>query len=231
MAPLYVVLLGPPGVGKGTQAVYLEKRLGLPHVSTGEMFREHQEENTELGQLARKYLSRGELVPDEITVSMVRDYLARPAYRSGALLDGFPRTLSQAQALGEIVDELQGDLAVISIQAPENLLVERLSGRSVCRAHGHTYHMTFNPPRQEGICDQDGSELYQRDDDQEKTIARRITVYQRQTRPLIDYFLEQSKLTVVDGSGTIKQVASAISDLFPERLSNRSSGRETHGQL
>lgn len=206
----YFVLFGPPGAGKGTQSNIISERLDLPRVATGEIFRENLGNRTPLGQLAAQYLQRGELVPDEVTIRMVKEYLESPLYSQGALLDGFPRTTLQAEALAEMVEGFQGRLAVAFIEVPEEELIERLAGRWTCRAHGHTFHIPFYPPQVPGVCDHDGSELYQREDDQPATVARRIKVYYDQTMPLLKYYDKKGLLVVVDGSLEIEQVAADL---------------------
>lgn len=205
---IYIVLLGPPGAGKGTQAAVIAEKTALPHISSGAIFRDHLHNQTELGKLAGQYLERGELVPDDLTVAMIRERLERPDCERGALLDGFPRTRPQAEALDAMLLELQGAVKLVPyIYVPEEVLIERLSGRWTCRAQGHVFHEKFNPPKQAGICDEDGSELYQREDDKAETIKRRIRVYLEQTKPLIDYYQERGLLVQVDGTQSIDQVS------------------------
>ncbi|HIE57951.1 MAG TPA: adenylate kinase [Anaerolineales bacterium] len=207
----FVVLLGPPGAGKGTQAKRVSKTLGKPHISSGDIFRENLKNQTELGRVAEGYMNRGELVPDDVTIAMIRERLSRPDCSDGALLDGFPRTVAQAKALGAMLAELDGHIAVVPyIKVPENMLVERLTGRWTCRLCGRIYHQTFNPPQQAGICDDDGTELYQREDDKAETVTRRIRVYLEQTRPLIEYYQQQGVLTEIDGTQSIDEVSSAL---------------------
>jgi len=203
----YIVLLGPPGVGKGTQAKILAEKTGLAHISTGDLFRENLKNETELGKLAKTYMNKGELVPDEVTVRMVEDRLERPDCADGAILDGFPRTPAQADALQSLLEKRGSEVTLVPyITAPEETLVERLSGRWTCRAQGHVYHIKFNPPKTPGICDIDGSELYQREDDKPETVKRRIQVYLEQTAPLIAYYRERGKLVEIDGSQPIEKV-------------------------
>jgi adenylate kinase len=205
--PVYVVLLGPPGAGKGTQAQIISERMGLPHISSGDIFREHLKAQTDLGKLARGFMDRGELVPDDVTIAMIRERLSRPDCLPGALLDGFPRTPAQAEALAGMLAGFGGRVdSVPYINVPEPILVERLTGRWTCRAQGHVYHEKFNPPATPGRCDVDGSELYQREDDKAETVKNRIRVYFEQTMPLIAYFREQGVLAEVDGSQPIEQV-------------------------
>ena len=171
----YFVLLGPPGAGKGTQAQAISKTLGLPHISSGDLFRENLKNQTELGKLAKGFIDRGELVPDDVTIAMIRDRLARADCKPGALLDGFPRTPAQADALAEMLVGFAGRVnGVPYIRVPEPVLIERLTGRWTCRAQGHVFHEKFNPPQKTGVCDIDGSELYQREDDKAETVINRI---------------------------------------------------------
>jgi adenylate kinase len=210
--PTYVVLLGPPGAGKGTQAQLVSKKLGLPHVSSGDIFRENLKAETELGKLARGFMDRGELVPDDVTIAMIRERLSRPDCAPGALLDGFPRTPAQAKALDMMLAELGGKVDVVPyINVPEAVLVERLTGRWTCRAQGHVFHEKFNPPEKTGRCDFDGSELYQRDDDKAETVINRIRVYLNQTMPLINHYRRNGVLVEVDGTQPIEGVSA---DLF-----------------
>ena len=209
--PTYIVLLGPPGVGKGTQAKILAEKTGLVHVSSGDLFRENIKNQTELGKLAKSFIDKGELVPDDVTISMIRDRLARPDCEAGAILDGFPRTPVQADALDAMLEEFNGQVDEVPfITADDNVLVERLSGRWTCRAHGHIYNEKFNPPKETGKCDFDGSELYQRDDDKAETVKYRIQVYLDQTSPLITYYRDRGKLIEIDGMQTIEQVTQSM---------------------
>lgn len=203
----YIVLLGPPGAGKGTQAQIIAEKYDLVHVSSGDLFRENLKKETELGKLAQTYMSRGELVPDDVTIAMVRDRLARPDCVNGALLDGFPRTPAQAQALAVMLKEFHGAVNLVPyISVAPEILIERLSGRWTCRINGHVFHEKFNPPQTNGVCDFDGSELYQRDDDKKETVERRIKVYQEQTAPLIEYYSKNGLLAELDGTKPIDEV-------------------------
>ncbi|MGD8966427.1 MAG: adenylate kinase [Anaerolineae bacterium] len=205
--PRYVVLLGPPASGKGTQAARLREELDLPHVASGDLFRENLKNETELGLKAKTYMDRGALVPDDVTIAMVMDRLSRPDCADGALLDGFPRTIAQAEALDEALAE-QGHRisSVPNIAVPDDVLVERVSGRRLCRTCGESYHVKFNPPQQPGLCDKDGGELYQRDDDRPETVRKRLKVYWEQTSPLIDHYRDQGVLVEVDGDQSIDAV-------------------------
>jgi adenylate kinase len=207
----YIVLLGPPGVGKGTQAVILAQTIKLAHISSGDLFRGNIKNQTELGKLAKSYMDKGELVPDDVTIAMVRDRISQPDCEGGAILDGFPRTPKQAEALEKMLSEFGGQVnAVPYITADEELLVERISGRWSCREQGHVYHEKFNPPKQNGVCDVDGSELYQRDDDKRETVANRIRVYFEQTMPLVDYYREMGKLIEINGAQDVEQVSKEL---------------------
>ncbi len=203
----FIVLLGPPGVGKGTQAKLLSASMGLAHISSGDLFRENLKNQTELGKLAQTYMSKGELVPDDVTIAMIRDRLHRPDCATGAILDGFPRTPAQAEALGVMLQEFKGQVdAAPFITGSDDVIVERLNGRWTCRANGHVFNEKFNPPKEFGKCDFDGSELYQRDDDKAETVIHRIKVYLDQTFPLITYYRDQGKLIEVDGMRPIDEV-------------------------
>lgn len=203
----YVVLMGGPGAGKGTQARRLAERLGLPQVATGDLFRDHLKNDTELGKLARKYMEAGELVPDEVTVAMVKERLARLDCENGALLDGFPRTICQAEALDELLGEMGQEITIVPyIHVDPDVLLKRLSGRWTCKAKGHVFHEVFNPPKVQGVCDFDGSPLYQREDDTVETQRRRIKVYFEQTEPLLAYYRSRGLLVEIDGEQSIEKV-------------------------
>lgn len=203
----FIVLLGPPGVGKGTQAKILSERSGMAHISSGDLFRENLKNQTELGKLAQTYMSQGELVPDDVTIAMIRDRLQREDCRDGAILDGFPRTPAQAEALEKMLAEFHGQVDCVPlIAAAINVLKERLSDRWTCRAAGHIFNAKSNPPKKAGVCDFDGSELYQREDDKADTVMHRIQVYFDQTSPLIDYYRGRGKLVEVDGMQSIEHV-------------------------
>ncbi len=207
----YIVLLGPPGAGKGTQAQIIAEKYGLVHVSSGDLFRENLKKETELGKHAQSFIVRGELVPDDVTIAMVRERLSRPDCKKGALLDGFPRTPAQADALAKMLMEFGGTVNIVPyISVPAAILIERLSGRWTCRANGHVFHEKFNPPAAAGICDLDGSELYQRDDDKAETVKNRIKVYEEQTSPLISYYRNNGLLVEVDGTKPIEKVTEEL---------------------
>ena len=212
---LFLVLLGGPGAGKGTQAERLSETLGIPQVSTGELFRENLKKETELGLLAKGYMERGELVPDEVTVGMVRERLSRADASKGAILDGFPRTIAQAEALEALLAELDHQLAVVpNIQVPDDVLLARLAGRWTCRKCGAMYHQLFSPPQEEGVCDRCGGELYQRPDDTPETQNHRIEVYKEQTAPLIDYYREKGLLAEVDGRPGIDEIQAKLLEII-----------------
>jgi adenylate kinase len=217
--PIYIVLLGPPGAGKGTQAQIISKEMNLPHISSGDIFRENLKNQTELGVIAEGYMTRGELVPDGITISMIRDRLSREDCKPGCLLDGFPRTPAQAAALDDTLAEFRGKVnAVPYIKVPQEVLIERLTGRWTCRDEGHIFHERFNTPRLKGVCDYDGSQLYQRDDDTEETVRNRIHVYFKQTMPLIDYYRQVGLLLEVDGRQPIEKVGSDLIDAISKSI-------------
>ena len=206
-----LLIMGPPGAGKGTQAEVLVKELGITHISTGDMFRAAIAEGTEMGKKAKEYMDRGELVPDAVVVGMVRDRLSRPDCANGFLLDGFPRTLAQAEALDETLKSLGIVLdGVINIAVPRDRLMARLTGRRVCRSCGASYHVLFNPPQVEGKCNSCGGELYQRSDDNEEAVANRLDVYEAQTQPLIEYYAARGLLKNINGDQEIKQVLADI---------------------
>jgi len=208
---LYLVLLGGPGAGKGTQAERLSRVLDIPQISTGDLFRENLGEETELGLLAKWYMERGELVPDEVTVGMVRERLSRPDCAKGAILDGFPRTVAQAEALEELLTDMGVRLAVVPyIEVSEDVLLARLAGRWTCRACGAMYHQLFSPPKAAHVCDRCSGELYQRPDDTPETQKHRIGVYFEQTAPLIDYYREKGLLVKVDGRPGIDEIQAEL---------------------
>lgn len=206
-----IILVGAQGSGKGTQADMLEAALGIPHVASGDLFRKAFDEQTELGMKAKVYLDRGELVPDDITVAMVLNRLSEPDCKRGVLLDGFPRTIAQAQVLDKGLQDIgrQIDL-VIYLSVPRQELLDRLSGRYICRANQHVYNIHSRPPKVPGICDIDGSELYQRSDDTGEAVQRRLDIFFKETIRLLDYYDSQHKLREVDGGQSIDQVQAAL---------------------
>lgn len=208
---MYLILLGPPGSGKGTQAERLCKQLDLPHVASGDLFRDHLKRETDLGKLARSYMDKGQLVPDDVTIAMVKERLSRSDCRGGTILDGFPRTRAQAEALDSILQELGQQLTgVLFMAVPDDVLIERLSGRRICRKCQAPYHVLFSPPREAQTCDLCAGELYQRDDDQPETIKARLDVYHKQTAPLIKFYKAANLLHEVDGNINIDQVTDTM---------------------
>ena len=207
----FIVLLGPPGAGKGTQAQRLSEELGLPHVSSGDIFRENIKKQTELGKLAQGFMSKGELVPDNVTIAMIKDRLSMADSHNGAVLDGFPRTPKQAEVLDTMLADMNNGVSYvpyIAVDVP--VLVERLGGRWTCPSCGHVYHSVFNPPKCDNVCDDDGSELYQREDDKEATVRTRIEVYFERTTPLIEHYREKGLLVEIDGSLGIDEVTTQL---------------------
>jgi adenylate kinase len=216
--PVYIVLLGPPGAGKGTQAEVISENLGLLHISSGDIFRENLKKQSDLGKKASEYMNRGELVPDDLTIAMIQERLSRPDCLAGALLDGFPRTIAQAESLAVMLAGFNGKVEVVPyINVPEDVLIERLTGRWTCRDQGHVFHEKYNPPKVAGHCDFDGSDLYQREDDKAETVTRRIRVYLEQTSPLIAYYRQAGILQEIDGTRTIEQVSADILAVLPKR--------------
>ncbi len=206
----YIVMLGPPGAGKGTQAKIIAEELGLVHVSTGDLFRENLSNETDLGRLAASFMNKGELVPDDVTIAMVEERLSREDCKKGAVLDGFPRTPAQAEALDALLEKIGGKVDLVPfIKVPNETLIERLSGRWMSKS-GRVYHALYNPPKVRWIDDVDGTELYQREDDKPETVAHRIEVYYLQTSPLIDYYQSAGSLVEIDGTQEIDQVTQDI---------------------
>ena len=202
-----LVLVGPPGAGKGTQAQFIASHFAIPKISTGEIFRANVSEGTELGLEARKYMDAGDLVPDEVTIAMVKDRLGHDDARTGFLLDGFPRTVRQAEVLDDLLDPMSAPLdVVLELVVDDDEVVRRLSGRRTCHQCGHVWHLDFDPPSDEGVCDRCGGELFQRDDDSEDTIRHRLEVYADQTSPLIGYYGDKGLLRGVDATGPVEDV-------------------------
>ena len=214
-----IVLLGPPGVGKGTQAERISERYGIPHISTGDIFRANMKQGTKLGNMAKEYMEKGLLVPDEVTCNMVWDRLRQDDCVNGCLLDGFPRTVYQAEQLDGFLKETGralDDITVLNIQAPTETLVARATGRRICKDCGKSYHIVNTPPKTEGVCDVCGGELWQRPDDALETVQNRLKVYEDQTSPLIEYYTKTGKNAVVDGNRTPEEVFETICALLGE---------------
>ncbi|KMM36069.1 adenylate kinase [Guptibacillus hwajinpoensis] len=210
-----LVLMGLPGVGKGTQAEKIVEKYGIPHISTGDMFRAAIKEGTPLGLKAKEFMDSGNLVPDEVTIGIVRERLGKDDCEKGFLLDGFPRTVAQADALEEILSDLEKKLDyVINIAVEEDQLMQRLTGRRVCRNCGATYHAIFNPPKEEGVCDKCGGELYQRDDDKEETVRTRLEVNKQQQQPLLTFYEGKGYLKTIDGNKDINEVFEDVDQLL-----------------
>jgi adenylate kinase len=202
-----IVLVGPPGAGKGTQAQFIASHLSIPKISTGDIFRANVSGNTPLGQKAKEYMDRGDLVPDEVTIAMVRDRLAEEDAQEGFLLDGFPRNVPQAETLKKILSEMDGKLdLVLELVVDDDEVVRRLSGRRTCRKCGRIWHVAFDPPTKDGVCDVCGGELFQRDDDREETIRHRLEVYQEQTAPLASFYADEGILVGLDATGPVEEV-------------------------
>ena len=214
---MYILLMGPPGVGKGTQAEKLIDEFKIPHISTGDMFRAAVSAGTELGKEAKKYMDAGGLVPDVVTIGIVREGLSKPECANGFILDGFPRTIIQARKLADICSMYNFKIdAVINLDIPEDVLVKRLSGRRTCADCGKSYHIVYNPPKKEGVCDVCGGELTQRSDESEEAVQVRIDTYNKQTKPLIDYYTMLGELTNVDGNQSMDEVAEEIYKVLDE---------------
>ena len=214
-----LILLGPPGAGKGTQASGIVDKYNVPHISTGDIFRKNIKENTELGKKAKEYLDSGKLVPDELVVAIVEDRLKEDDTKKGFLLDGFPRTVFQAEALDKFLQSIDSKIdAVVNIEVDKGILVGRAVGRRICKSCGATFHIEFNPPKKSDICDVCGGELYQRSDDNEETVSKRIEVYLNETQPLIDYYKGQDILLTIDGEQDIKKVFQDIEKALGSEL-------------
>jgi adenylate kinase len=206
-----LILLGPPGAGKGTQASRIIDKYKIPQISTGDILRAAVREGTELGKEAQKYMNEGKLVPDSVVIGIIRERLSQDDCKNGYLLDGFPRTLPQAEELNKILENLNSKLdAVISIEVPDEEIVTRITGRRMCKACGNVYHVKFSPPAKDGVCDKCGGELYQRDDDNEATVRERLSAYKAQTEPLKDFYAKEGILKEVNGTGDIEKIYSDI---------------------
>lgn len=212
-----IILMGLPGAGKGTQASEIVKKFPIPHISTGDMFRKAIKDETDLGKEAKSYMDRGELVPDEVTVGIVKERISEDDAKKGFLLDGFPRTIEQAEALSGIMQELDRKIdAVINIEVPEEELMNRLTGRRICEKCGTTYHLVFNPPKVEGICDLDGGKLYQREDDNPETVANRLNVNVKQSKPILEFYDNKGVLKNIDGSRDINIVTEDVINILEQ---------------
>ena len=210
-----IILMGLPGAGKGTQASEIVKKFPIPHISTGDMFRKAIKDETDLGKEAKSYMDRGELVPDEVTVGIVKERISEDDAKKGFLLDGFPRTIEQAEALNNIMSELDRNIdAVINIEVPEEELMNRLTGRRICEKCGTTYHLVFNPPKVDGVCDIDGGKLYQRKDDNPETVSNRLSVNVKQSKPILEYYDEKGVLKNIDGAKDIDEVTKDVIDIL-----------------
>ncbi|WP_405784321.1 adenylate kinase [Streptomyces sp. NBC_01378] len=207
-----IVLVGPPGAGKGTQATRLAEKLRIPHISMGDLFRANISQQTELGQLAKSYMDAGNLVPDEVTIAMAKDRLEQPDAKGGFLLDGFPRNVSQAQALDDLLQTEGSKLdAVLDLEVPEEEVIKRIAGRRICRKDSsHVFHVSYSPPKTEGVCDICGGELYQRDDDSEETVRKRLEVYHTQTEPIIDYYQAQGLVVTISSQGPVDEITQRV---------------------
>ena len=212
-----IILMGLPGAGKGTQASEIVKKFPIPHISTGDMFRKAIKDETDLGKEAKSYMDRGELVPDEVTVGIVKERISEDDAKKGFLLDGFPRTIEQAEALNNIMSELDRNIdAVINIEVPEEELMNRLTGRRICEKCGTTYHLVFNPPKVDGVCDIDGGKLYQRKDDNPETVSNRLSVNVKQSKPILEYYDEKGVLRNIDGAKDIDEVTKDVIDILDQ---------------
>ncbi|GLV72190.1 adenylate kinase [Streptomyces hygroscopicus] len=209
-----IVLVGPPGAGKGTQAAYLAEKLSIPHISTGDLFRANISQGTSLGKQAQEYMRAGQLVPDEVTVAMAEDRLNQPDAQRGFLLDGFPRNQFQAEALDSyLTDRAQSLDAVLDLEVPESEVIKRIAGRRTCRNDSsHTFHVEYKPPKAEGVCDSCGGELYQREDDSEETVRKRLEVYHRETEPIIDYYKAKGLVVTISALGKVAEVTQRAMD-------------------
>ncbi|MER5668254.1 adenylate kinase [Streptomyces mirabilis] len=218
-----IVLVGPPGAGKGTQAAFLAKNLGIPHISTGDLFRANISQGTELGKQAKAYMDAGKLVPDEVTIGMAKDRMEQPDAANGFLLDGFPRNVSQAEALDEMLKAEGMKLdAVLDLEVPEDEVVKRIAGRRICRNDSsHVFHVTYKQPKQEGVCDVCAGELYQRDDDSEETVRTRLEVYHTQTEPIIDYYAAQGLVVTISALGKVEEVTGRAMEALKSKVGDK----------
>ncbi|MCX4410830.1 adenylate kinase [Streptomyces sp. NPDC059837] len=218
-----IVLVGPPGAGKGTQAAFLAKNLGIPHISTGDLFRANISQGTELGKQAKAYMDAGKLVPDEVTIGMAKDRMEQPDAVNGFLLDGFPRNVSQAEALDEMLKAEGMKLdAVLDLEVPEDEVVKRIAGRRICRNDSsHVFHVTYKQPKSEGVCDVCQGELYQRDDDSEETVRTRLEVYHTQTEPIIDYYATQGLVVTISALGKVEEVTGRAMEALGSKVGDK----------
>ncbi|MGW6458154.1 adenylate kinase [Streptomyces sp. NPDC055078] len=214
-----IVLVGPPGAGKGTQAAYLAENLSIPHISTGDLFRANISKGTDLGRQAKSYMDAGELVPDEVTIGMAKDRMDRPDAVNGFLLDGFPRNVPQAEALDAMLKSEDMTLdAVLDLEVPEDEVVKRIAGRRICRNDSsHVFHVAYSPPKKDGVCDTCGGDLYQRDDDSEATVRKRLEVYHTQTEPIIDYYRGQGLVVTISALGKVQDVTRRAMDALKKQ--------------
>jgi adenylate kinase len=213
-----IILMGPPGSGKGTQAANLATSLAIHAVSSGDLFRDHQRRNTDLGQLARSYMERGVYVPDDVTIGMITEWINDPDHAAGFVLDGFPRTHAQAQALDGALSDRGGIDHVVFIRVSDDELVSRLSGRVICTECQRPYNLNSSPPETSGKCDECGGELYQRDDDKAEVVAKRIDVYNQETEPVVDYYRQAGNLSEIDGEQAVEDVGAALAEAVGARL-------------
>ncbi len=218
-----IILLGPPGAGKGTQAIRLAERLNLAHVATGDLFRENLGQGTELGKRAKSFMEAGQLVPDELVLEMLFDRVSKPDCAAGYLLDGFPRTLAQAKALKQRLGNQP--VRTLSLEVPDEKLVERASGRLLCKGCNHIHHATFSPPKTEGVCDACGGELYRRKDDDAEVVKQRLVVFHKETQPMIDFYREQGSLETINGANSPDEVFAALIALLDAQSSTEEAGK------
>jgi adenylate kinase len=218
MKPVKIILLGPPGAGKGTQAKSISNKYSIPHISTGDIFRKNISENTPLGIQAKYFIDKGQLVPDDVTINMVKDRISQNDCNEGYLLDGFPRTVAQAEALDSFLENIDDELdTALAIEVPNEFILERMTGRRVCPSCGASYHVKFNPPTDGEKCDLCGTDVIQRKDDTVETVNERLNVYERETQPLIDYYSRNNKLSTVDGTKAISEVFRGICNILENK--------------